>query len=355
MKRLISSILLFFTFFNLFAQEKETYLYAQKDTSKLYMDVYLPQVQNEQQACLIFAFGGGFIGGRRDDSQIQKLKKYYTDKGFVVIAIDYRLGMRGKTKSSAIASVKQFQAAIDMAAEDMISALDYTLKNLLVTKKYTLNPKHIILMGSSAGAITVLQTDYALCNGYLNSDILPDSFRLAGVISYSGAIFSTHGTPKYKLHEPAPTLLCHGDKDKLVIYNNTRFFNIGLFGSNTSADDVTDEVFADTRKQREDDNVVIEVEMGCHRLAVVGFQHTMAMIGDVYTRFCQMGIVERFESIELFCALLGSTVSSEQMTIEVDAHLWHHSMAFFVFCCRHLYRGDKVLLAIRAQLSDGQL
>ena len=235
MKRLISSILLFFTFFNLFAQEKETYLYAQKDTSKLYMDVYLPQVQNEQQACLIFAFGGGLIGGRRDDSQIQKLKKYYTDKGFVVIAIDYRLGMRGKTKSSAIASVKQFQAAIDMAAEDMISALDYTLKNLLVTKKYTLNPKHIILMGSSAGAITVLQTDYALCNGYLNSDILPDSFRLAGVISYSGAIFSTHGTPKYKLHEPAPTLLCHGDKDKLVIYNSTRFFNIGLFGSNTIA------------------------------------------------------------------------------------------------------------------------
>lgn len=235
MKRLLSSILLVFTLFNLFAQEKETYLYAQKDTSKLYMDVYLPQVQNEQQACLIFAFGGGFIGGKRDDNQIQKLKKYYTDKGYVVIAIDYRLGMRGKTKGSAIASVKQFQTAIDMAAEDMISALDYTLKHLLVTKKYTLNPKHIILMGSSAGAITVLQTDYALCNGYLNSNILPDSFRLAGVISYSGAIFSTHGKPKYKLHEPAPTLLCHGDKDKLVIYSNTQFFNIGLFGSSSIA------------------------------------------------------------------------------------------------------------------------
>jgi acetyl esterase/lipase len=235
MKQLLSSILIVFTFFNLFAQEKETYLFAQKDTSKLYMDVYIPQVQNDQQACLIFAFGGGFIGGKRDDNQIQKIKKYYTDKGYVVIAIDYRLGMRGKTKGSAIASVKQFQTAIDMAAEDMISALDYTLKNLLVTKKFTLNPKHIILMGSSAGAITVLQTDYALCNGYLNSNILPDSFRLAGVISYSGAIFSTHGKPIYKLHEPAPTLLCHGDKDKLVVYDNTQFFNIGLFGSNTIA------------------------------------------------------------------------------------------------------------------------
>ena len=118
-KKTLTSLLLLFTFFNLFAQEKETYLYAQKDTSKLYMDVYVPQVQNEQKACLFFAFGGAFIGGKRDDNQVQKLKKYYTDQGYVVIAIDYRLGMRGKTKGSAIASVKQFQTAIDMAAEDM--------------------------------------------------------------------------------------------------------------------------------------------------------------------------------------------------------------------------------------------
>lgn len=234
-KKTFTSLLLIFTFFNLFAQEKETYLYDTKDTSKLYMDVYVPQIQNEQQACLIFAFGGGFIGGKRDDTQIQEIKKYYTDKGYVVIAIDYRLGMRGKTNCSALNSIKLFQTAIDMAAEDMISAVDYTLKNLLKTKKYTINPNHLILMGSSAGAITVLQTDYALCNGYLNSSILPDTFRLAGIISYAGAIFSTHGRPKYKLHEPAPTLLCHGTADKLVIYNNTSFFNIGLFGSSCIA------------------------------------------------------------------------------------------------------------------------
>lgn len=228
-------IALIFSILTLSAQEKETYLYATKDTSKLYMDVYVPQVQNEQHACLFFAFGGGFIGGKRDDKQIEQIKKYYTDKGYVVISIDYRLGMRGKTKGSAVASVKLFQAAIDMAAEDMISAIDYTLKHLLKTDKYTINPSHLILMGSSAGAITVLQTDYALCNGYLNSNILPDTFRLSGVISYAGAIFSTHGKPKYKLHEPAPTLFCHGTADKLVIYNKTSFCNIGLFGSSCIA------------------------------------------------------------------------------------------------------------------------
>lgn len=234
-KQLFTIILLIISIFNSSAQEKETYLYAIKDTSKLYMDVYIPQKQNEQQACLMFVFGGGFIGGARDDKQIQQIKKYYTDKGFVVIAIDYRLGMRGQKNFSALASVKNFQKSIDMAAEDVISALDYTVRNLRNTKNYVIDCANIIVMGSSAGAIAALQADYAMCNGYLNSDILPQSFRLAGVISYAGAIFSTHGIPKYKNRTPAPTLLCHGDKDKLVIYNKTQLFNIGLFGSNTIA------------------------------------------------------------------------------------------------------------------------
>ena len=234
-KKTLTLVFLFFTIVNLFAQEKETYLYAEKDTSKLYLDVYVPQVQNEQQACLFFVFGGGFIGGKRDDSQVQQIKKHFTDKGFVVIAIDYRLGMRGQSNYSAVAAVKKFEAAIRMASEDLISALDFTLKNLLDTKKYKINPKNIIVMGSSAGAITALQTDYALCNGYFNSGILPADFRLAGVISYSGAIFSSHGKPKYKLHEPAPTLLCHGTVDKLVVYTKTQFANLGLFGSDAIA------------------------------------------------------------------------------------------------------------------------
>lgn len=234
-KKTLSSLLLLFTFFNLFAQEKETYLYAQKDTSSLYLDVYVPQVQNEQQACLIFVFGGGFVGGKRDDSQIQQIKKHFTDEGYVVIAIDYRLGMRGQKHFSAVGSVKKFEQAINMASEDLISAIDYTLKHLLATPKYKINPHNIILMGSSAGAITVLQTDYTLCNGYLNSALLPADFRPAGVVSYAGAIFSTHGKPRYKNHEPAPTLFCHGTIDKLVNYNKTQFFNIGLFGSSAIA------------------------------------------------------------------------------------------------------------------------
>ena len=235
-KKTLTLFLLIFGISNLFAQKKETYLYAEKDTSKLYLDVYVPQVQNEQHACLFYVFGGGFIGGKRDDdNQVGMIKKHYTDKGYVVIAIDYRLGMRGQSNYSALLAVKKFQAAIYMASEDLISALDFTLKNLLNTKEYKINPKNILVLGSSAGAVTALQTDYSICNGYLNSSILPSDFHLAGVISYAGAIFSTHGMPKYKNHTPAPTLLCHGTEDHLVNYKKTQLANLGFFGSDAIA------------------------------------------------------------------------------------------------------------------------
>ena len=235
-KKTLTLLLLVFSIINLFAQKKETYLYAVKDTAKLYLDVYLPQVQNEQRACLFYVFGGGFVGGERDDNnQVGMIKKHYTDKGYVVISIDYRLGMRGQSNYSALLAVKKFQAAIYMASEDLISALDFTLKNLLDTKEYKINPKNIFVLGSSAGAVTALQTDYAICNGYLNSSILPADFHLAGVISYAGAIFSTHGKPKYKNHAPAPTLLCHGTEDHLVNYKKTQLANLGFFGSDVIA------------------------------------------------------------------------------------------------------------------------
>ena len=235
-KKTLTFLLLIFSIISLFAQKKETYLYAEKDTSKLYLDVYVPQVQNEQKACLFYIFGGGFVGGKRDDdNQVGMIKKHYMDKGYVVIAIDYRLGMRDQSNYSALLAVKKFQAAIYMASEDLISALDFTLKNLLDTKEYKINPKNIFVLGSSAGAVTALQTDYAICNGYLNSSILPADFHLAGVISYAGAIFSTHGKPKYKNHAPAPTLLCHGTEDHLVNYKKTQLANLGFFGSDVIA------------------------------------------------------------------------------------------------------------------------
>jgi len=53
--------------------DKTTWLYAVKGTDSLYMDRYVAEASRETNApCLIFAFGGGFVGGERDNPVARK-------------------------------------------------------------------------------------------------------------------------------------------------------------------------------------------------------------------------------------------------------------------------------------------
>ncbi|MBP5205291.1 MAG: alpha/beta hydrolase [Bacteroidales bacterium] len=230
---LLPLTLLMLTVFSLTAQQKFTYDYVVRDSGALKMDVYVPAQQNEHHACLIFVFGGGFLSGSRNDTiQVNPVVRWAMDNGYVLFVPDYRLGLKGMNNYSVISGVKKFDNAIDWAAEDLLSSVDYILKNMLKTPQFTIDPQYIITMGSSAGAITVLQADYKLGNQTGGAKALPEEFRFAAVLSFSGAIFSHNGSIKYKVHAPAPTLLYHGTDDRLVIYNKIQLANLGLFGSN---------------------------------------------------------------------------------------------------------------------------
>lgn len=213
------------------AQEKVTKCYARHDTSSLYLDVYQPQIIREAMPCVVYIFGGGFVGGVRDDDYARRFCNRMTDNGFVAVAIDYRLGMKG-VKNPGVFNYKPVKNAIDMAAEDALLAIDYLVDN---AEELHISPDSIMLVGSSAGAITALQTDYYIANEHAAASVLPDDFRLAGVVAYSGAIFSTKGKLKYK-NTPAPTMMFHGTRDKLVPYKQIKFFNIGFFGSDKIVD-----------------------------------------------------------------------------------------------------------------------
>ena len=217
------------------AQQIFTYEYAVKDTNHLKMDVYVPAQQNAEHSCMIFVCAGGFITGARKNKQIPDLQKYYTAKGWVVVSIDYRLGLKNYSNYSLVTGLKKFTNAIEMAGEDLIDATDYILKNLLSTPYFTIDPAHIVTIGSSAGAITTLEADYFLGNRIHGAELLPDTFRYAGVISFAGAAYTNKGKLRYRVHAPAPTLLCHGIKDKAVPYKRVRFFNLGFYGSYTVA------------------------------------------------------------------------------------------------------------------------
>jgi len=178
----------------------------------------------------VFVFGGGFKEGQRDAEFYLPYFHYFAQKGFTVVSIDYRLGMKGKD-APGVLNYKPLQEAIGLAVNDLYTATNYLLEN---AGELNIDSSRIILSGSSAGAITVLQADYMERDNHPAANVLPDDFRYAGVISFAGGIFSTEGLPSYT-QRPAPTLFFHGSADKLVPYNSTRFFKVGMFGSKSLA------------------------------------------------------------------------------------------------------------------------
>ena len=208
-----------------------TYMFEKRDTCELFMDVYNPAKGSEtsykgkDKPTVIFMFGGGFIQGTRDDGDYKKWFRQLTDNGYRVISIDYRLGLKGSNKVG-VAQVNVLDKAIHMAVEDLFSATRFIIDN---ADQLGVNPANIVISGSSAGAISVMQAEYEICNRTSWAQVLPEDFNYAGVMSFAGAILSRKGEVKYA-ETPAPTLMLHGTSDALVNYRQIKFFNLGFFG-----------------------------------------------------------------------------------------------------------------------------
>lgn len=208
-----------------------TYMFASRDTCDLYLDVYNPapasrtSLDGIDKPTIIFMFGGGFIHGARDEEGYHQWFRMLTDNGYKVISIDYRLGLKG-SKKVGVAQVNALDNAIHMAVEDLFSATAFIIDN---ADQFGVNPDNIVISGSSAGAITVMQAEYEVCNRTSWAKALPEGFRYAGVMSFSGAVFSRKGKVRYE-QTPAPALIMHGTSDSLVPYKQIKVFNLGFFG-----------------------------------------------------------------------------------------------------------------------------
>ena len=208
-----------------------TYMYEKRDTCELFMDVYNPAKGSEttymgiRKPAVIFMFGGGFIHGTRDDGSYHSWFRMMTENGYKVISIDYRLGLKGSTKVG-VAQVNVLDKAIHMAVEDLFSATNFIIEN---AEQLDVDPYNIVISGSSAGAISVMQAEYEIANRTSWASVLPEGFNYAGVMSFSGAILSRKGKVDYAT-APCPTLMLHGTSDKLVPYKQIKFFNLGFFG-----------------------------------------------------------------------------------------------------------------------------
>ncbi len=209
-----------------------TYMFAQRDTCDLFMDVYEPAKGSKrtldgiEKPTVIFMFGGGFIEGTRDDDSYHKWFRQMTDNGYRLISIDYRLGLKGSTKVG-VAQVNVLDKAIHMAVEDLFSATNYIIEN---AAQLGVNPANIVISGSSAGAISVMQAEYEISRQTSWASVLPAGFNYAGVMSFAGAILSREGKVDFK-KTPCPTLMLHGTSDNLVPYEQIKVFNLGFFGA----------------------------------------------------------------------------------------------------------------------------
>ena len=220
---------------------KETGIFSIKGDDTLRYDRYhvpgCTQYADTRSASpvVMFAFGGGFKGGDRASGKYLEYFEFLAREGYNVVSVDYRT-MLAEADTSAHASPLDFmallQGAVDTAVADLYAATVYVLER---QEQWNIDPDLIVISGSSAGAITVLQAEYYLCNSAPLASRLPEDFRYAGVISFAGAISSADSLHWDTL--PCPMMLFHGDADKVVPFRSAHIPGIGgLWGSATIAD-----------------------------------------------------------------------------------------------------------------------
>jgi len=210
--------------------KKETFEYIKRDTMSLKLDVYTHSNIPKNSPCIIFVFGGGFITGKRDEEFYNKYFNTLVENKYVVVSISYRLGLKGAKRITNF-SATPLKTAVELAVEDLYDATKWVLKN---ANKIGIDTTKIILSGSSAGAMTVLQADFEKRNKMELAKMLPEKFQYAGVVAFAGAVVTDNGRLKYRI-KPAPTMMFHGSNDKMVFYNRWYFLNRSMNGSNEIA------------------------------------------------------------------------------------------------------------------------
>ena len=230
MKKLLVAFILALAVLPAGAQEKITVEFAHRDTCTLSLDIYKADSALENAPTILYVFGGGFKEGDRargTGKWFSTLNSY----GFNVVSIDYRLGLKG-VKMGGLSFVGQLENAINLAVEDLFSATEFLIEN---GARYGIDSSNIVLAGSSAGAITVLQAEYEICNGGRLAAVLPEGFNYTGVMSFSGAILDRENWGLKFVKKPCPILLLHGTDDKLVPYKRIAVFKDSFNGTDAIA------------------------------------------------------------------------------------------------------------------------
>ena len=206
--------------------DRSTVEFVVRDAKPILMDIYQFKDQKTEggRPVFIYSFGGAWAMGSRVDALCNPLYGHLCEKGWVCVAIDYRLGSaRGRDGKPLI------------TPPDGYNAFQYSIDAWLIAhaEAYTIDPEKIVISGSSAGAINSMNAEYYICTGHrIAKENLPAGFNYAGVVPMAGAVYLT-GAGDTALRwdrKPCPMCFFHGSADPTVTFDVERSPNRHGFG-----------------------------------------------------------------------------------------------------------------------------
>ncbi len=187
----------------------------------LLLDLYQPDVDlaGADVPTVVVIHGGGFIGGSRQQSQLQRIGDELAARGFVAVSIDYRLvpddavlnnASQALFNSLALASpeaeiVRSLLAALE-DTQTAIQWLDSTLAD------QGARSQGVALLGSSAGAVTSLDYAYSLSRYGI------PTLQVDAVAALWGTLVLGQDDPGVIDSMDAPVIMIHGTADSTVSY-----------------------------------------------------------------------------------------------------------------------------------------
>ncbi|MBK9420849.1 MAG: carboxylesterase family protein [Flavobacteriales bacterium] len=149
-------------------------------TQTLRMDVYAPANDPLQlRPVVLVAFGGAFILGSRAD--VQPICSELARRGYVAVAMDYRVGFFFPTTNSTYKAVQR-------SIHDQRACVRYLRKTVAEDgNPYNIDPDRIIAGGISAGAIGAVNLTYLDQPSELPAPLVLDSAQLGGLEGNSGS------------------------------------------------------------------------------------------------------------------------------------------------------------------------
>jgi len=211
------------------------------NTQPLLMDIYKPIGNENTKPLILFIHGGAFLFGNKNEAI--DLCKFYVQKEFVAVSINYRLGWKFGT-NNCDGDMSSLKKAAYRGLQDTHAALRYLVAN---AKTYNIDTSKIFIGGASAGGVLALQTAYLdkkdiIANFpnfdkefgkvYTSGNNLTTTFSIKGVVNIWGGIFDLGIISE---NEKIPIISFHGTNDTVVPYDNGTYAGcanyLPIFGS----------------------------------------------------------------------------------------------------------------------------